>query len=133
MRKTWKDGKVQVLEDVLGNFISTLHKWMELGKARRLEQECHARQEAKAEFRRTSAEEKREFEEARRTELMTFVESWEKAQRIRKYLDAVDETLKLKESAPSKPEAFASWLEWARWYADATCPLTKAGLRKESM
>jgi len=130
LRKNWRDGKVQVLENILGNFISTLHKWIEFKKAGRLDKECSERQKAKADSRRSSVKQEKEFEEARRTELMTFVESWEKAQRIRKYLDAVDETLKLKESAPSKPEAFASWLEWARWYADATCPLTKAIPRK---
>lgn len=133
LRKTWKDGKVQVIENVLGNFISTLHQWMESEKASRLHDECRARQKEKAESRRTLVKAKMDFEEARRTELMTFVESWEKSQRIRNYLDAVDETLELKESAPSKPEEFAAWLEWARWYADMTCPLTKTTPRNESI
>ena len=122
-----------MLENVLGNFISTLHQWMESEKASRLDEECRARQKEKAETRRALFKAKKELEEARRTELMTFVESWEKSQRIRNYLDAVDETLKLKESAPSKPEAFADWLEWARWYADMTCPLTKTSPRNESI
>lgn len=133
LRKTWKDGKVQVLEAVLGNFISTLHQWMESEKASRLDAECRARQRAKAESRRTSVKEKKELEEARRSELMAFVEAWEKSTRIRNYLDAVDETLEKNEVAPFKPEEFALWLEWARWYADEICPLTPSRPRKESV
>lgn len=133
LRKTWKDGKVQVLENVLGNFISTLHKWIEFEKARRLDNECSERQKAKAESRRVSAKEKKEFEEARRAELMAFVDSWEQSQRIRNYLNAVDQTLEKKEIAASRPEEFAKWLEWARWYADEICPLTQSRPRNESV
>ena len=28
------------------------------------------------------------------------------------------------ETRPRNPEAFAMWLEWAKWYADELCPLT---------
>ena len=133
LRKTWKDGKVQVLENVLGNFVSTLHKWIEFEKARRLDKECAERQKIKAESRRTSVKEKQESEEARRTELMAFVDTWEQSQRIRKYLSAVEETLAKKEIAPSKPKEFALWLEWANWYADEICPLTQSRPRNDSV
>ncbi|TWU08883.1 hypothetical protein CA54_41220 [Symmachiella macrocystis] len=133
LRKTWNDGKIQVLENVLGSFISTLHLWMESEKSTRLDDECRARQEVKAESRRKIVKEKKEYEESRRTDLMSSVESWEKSQRIRSYLDALEKTLDKKEVVPSNPEAFPMWLEWAHWYADDICPLTVSRPRPESV
>jgi len=51
LRKSWKDGKVQTVESVLGNFISSLHDWMEFLEGERLDDECEARQEKKAQQR----------------------------------------------------------------------------------
>lgn len=85
LRKTWKNGKVQTVESVLGNFISSLVDWMEYLDDKRLDSECEARQLKKAHQRRASVKEKPQLEPARRDELMSFVESSEKAERIRKY------------------------------------------------
>ena len=133
LRKTWKDGKIQIVEDVLGNFISTLHDWMEHHKLRRLDQECTERQKAKAAKRRAIVQEKKELEQARRKELMEFVEAWENAERIRKYLSAVESKIESNEVAPSDPESFSKWLEWAHWYADMICPITHSKPRDESV
>lgn len=57
---------------------------------------------------------------------MKFVENWETAQRIRRYLAAVDERLTETDASPSDPENLDRWLGWARWYADDLCPLTKS-------
>ena len=64
---------------------------------------------------------------------MAFVDSWEQSQRIRKYLSAVEKTLEKKEVVPSDPERFATWLEWAHWYADEIFPLTQSRPRNESV
>lgn len=132
LRKVWKDGKVQVVESVLGNFISELHDWMAYLKEGRLDRELTIRQQEKAATQRAKLHEMKELEQARHTELMSFVESWERAGRIKKYLKAVRAKIEAKEAASSDPEAFERWLEWADWYADSVCPITKAGVREES-
>ncbi|QDV12233.1 hypothetical protein CA51_21140 [Rosistilla oblonga] len=106
---------------------------LESERASRLDNECRARQKVSAESRRTIVKEKKEIEETRRTELMAFIKSWETSQRIRNYLDTVEKTLEKKEVAPSKPEEFALWLDWAHWYADDICPLTQPRLHNESV
>ena len=63
---------------------------------------------------------------------MSFVEAWEKAERIRKYLKTVRTKIESKEVASSDPEGFERWLEWADWYADLVCPITHSRVRKES-
>ena len=132
LRRQWKDGKVQVVENVLGSFVSKLHDWIDCLKEIRLDRELTIRQQQKAAEQRAKVKEQKDFKEARRTELMSFVEGWEKAERIRNYLKAVRVKLESKEVASSKPEEFKRWLEWADWYADRTCPITQLRAREDS-
>ena len=101
-------------------------------KESRLDRERTIRQQEKATAQRAKLHEMKELEQARRAELMSFVEGWEKAERIRKYLKAVRTKIEAKEAASSNPEAFERWLEWAEWYADSVCPIAKVGVREES-
>ncbi len=133
LRKSWKDGKIQTVESVLGNFVASLHDWMSFLKSERLDKECDERQRQKAEKRRASVKEKAELEQARRKELVNFVESWEKAERIRNYLSAIESAINSKTVSPPNPETFALWVEWAHWYAGSICPISATRPRNESV
>ncbi len=126
-RRKWSDGKVQKLEKVVGSFLNSIPGHLAEIKQSRLDDECERRQKKKAAERRAVQKQELDNENARRTELMKFVEDWEKAQRIRKYLAAVDTRLLEEDARPSNPDALDRWLGWARWYADYLCPLTVAG------
>ena len=116
LRKVWKDGKVQVVEKVLGSFISELHDWMVYLKEDRLDRELTIRQQKKAAAQRAKLQEQKEIEQTRRTELMSFVEAWEKAERIWKYLKTVRTKIEFKEVASSDPEGFERLLECCLLY-----------------
>ncbi|MDZ4852176.1 MAG: hypothetical protein SGI77_23045 [Pirellulaceae bacterium] len=126
LRRRWSDGKVQKLETLIGSFLDAIPKYLAEIKQSRLDKECEQRQKKKADDRRLLQKQEVENENARRAELMKFVEEWETAQRIRRYLAAVDERLTEADASPSDPAALDRWLGWARWYADNLCPLTKS-------
>jgi hypothetical protein len=127
LRRRWSDGKVQKLENIIGSFLNAIPAYLSEIKQSRLDEECIRRQSKKAADRRALQKQEVENEKARRTELMKFVEDWEIAQRIRRYLAAVDERLTEKDAKASQPDNLDRWLGWARWYADCLCPLTVAG------
>lgn len=126
LRRRWSDGKVQKLETLIGSFLDAIPKYLAEIKQSRLDRECEQRQKEKADDQRLKQKQHAADENARRAELMKFVEDWETAQRIRRYLAAVDERLTEADACPSAPEALDRWLGWARWYADNLCPLTKS-------
>lgn len=127
LRRRWSDGKVQKLENIIGSFLDAIPTYLAEIKQFRLDKECEQRQQKKADDRRLMQKKEVDNENARRAELMKFVENWETAQRIRRYLAAVDERLTEADASPSDPEALDRWLGWARWYANYLCPLTKQG------
>ena len=126
LRRRWSDGKVQKLETLIGSFLDAIPRYLAEIKQSRLDRECEQRQKKRSEDRRLKQKQQIEDENARRAELMKFVEDWETAQRIRRYLAAVDDRLADADASPSDPEALDRWLGWARWYADTLCPLTKS-------
>ncbi len=126
LRRRWSDGKVQKLENIIGRFLDAIPTYLAEIKQSRLDNECEQRQKKKADDRRLMRKREVDNENARRAELMKFVEEWENAQRIRRYLAAVDERLTEADASPSDPDALDRWLGWARWYADYLCPLTKS-------
>jgi hypothetical protein len=91
LRRRWSDGKVQKLETLIGSFLDAIPKYLAEIKQSRLDRECEQRQKKKADDRRLKQKQQVEDESARRAELTKFVENWETAQRIRRYLAAVDE------------------------------------------
>ena len=78
-----------------------------------LDLECEKRQRAKADEMRPKLNGLQQFENARRKELQEFVDAWEKAERIRAYLSAVEDKIKSNSVAPSNPETCGAWMEWA--------------------
>lgn len=124
LRRRWSDGKVQKLENIIGSFLDAIPRYLAEIKQSRLDNQCKQRQKKMAADRRLVQEQEVANEKARRAELMKFVEDWETAQRIRRYLTAVDARLTEADASPSDPEGLDRWLGWARWYADYICPLT---------
>lgn len=103
LRRRWSDGKVQKLENVNGSFLDAIPVYLAEIKQSRLDKECEKRQEKKAAERRSVQKQEVENENARRAELMKFIEDWENAQRIRRYLAAVDVRITEEDANPSDP------------------------------
>lgn len=123
MRKRWRDGKNQRVEDGLNSFIVSCIRLAEKNKTKR-------RQEEEDEQRRRDWEEKREKklrqiqeEELRIKALIQSVDSWSLAQRLRNYLKIVrDDPEASRRAIPKKQDPIA-WLAWAHQQADRLDPL----------
>ena len=90
----------------------------------RLDQECEKRQEIKAKERQAARENDATRQEQMIKEINQAANDWAQAKQIREYLAALVGWMDSGETRPRNPEAFAMWLEWAKWYADELCPLT---------
>jgi hypothetical protein len=111
VRRTWADGKKQRVEACLNSFVvglvraaeakSELQRTIE-ERERRWEEDRRA-----AELRRTRERE----EQARIKDLMDRVERWERAERIRRFLDVARSGV-VEDDSIGRP----GWLEWAERY-----------------
>ena len=129
MRKTWADGKVQRLEDVLGRFIETLLRWMAVLEEHRVAEECRERQQAAAARRRQQVQEKKRVEQERRDRLHAVVDQWKRAEDVRAFVNAAESACR--EGSSDRVDVSSEWLTWVKWYADILCPLTVAPPRDE--
>ena len=113
VRKTWNDGKRQLFEDCLGDFLAYLPLVSEKLRAKREEEERRERERQAAEKRREEEEERRRAEERRIKELVGRVERWRLSQDIRAYV----------REAAQASEDMSDDLSWALKHADNLDPL----------
>ena len=128
-RKTWSDGKKQKLELLLGKVCASLRAWIGCERTRRLDRECEARQEQVAKQVRQVAKAHMEAEEKRIDQLEHSAAAWTKADQIRSYLAALQSRVEAGNLPVQDIEGFEQWIEWAHWFADSTCPITKTPAR----
>ncbi len=126
IRRTWSDAKKQRVEDCLNDFIASVIKTAAALRQRRKEQEEAARQREiekvrEAEERKARQARERELEEERRrlAELEAEADAWNRARRIRAYVDAVIAA----KGAGAEGSELAEWVAWARRKADEIDPL----------
>lgn len=130
-RTRWADGKRHQLEDKLGAFAVGLIAILDAKKAKRLDDECEARQKTAVAAVREAAVKRKELAEQRRTKLLEDVAAWKKAGEIRSYLSAIRANLDTGNLRMTDEQKFAAWIDWATWYADCIDPLTPTPPRTE--
>jgi hypothetical protein len=112
-QRSWADSSVQRLETVLNDVALEIFAAAEYGRIERLERERS--RERGMQWLRLRQDRERRIEKLDRD-----VDAWEKALRIRDFLDAFEEAKKLKGETD---DTTRDWIAWARGYADEIDPL----------
>jgi hypothetical protein len=120
LRKRWADAKIQRLEDLIPDFVAgvmrtavalRLHE-QEL-KERELERQKRAQEMIKL-------REQIEAEEKKMEQFNQWIESWEKAERLRRFIAAYAQ--KTSKWAAEKQSHYKEWIAWANQQADRVDP-----------
>lgn len=124
IRATWADGRVQIVENCIGDFIVGLKVAAAAIKKSRLESEAWARR--REEERKQREEQQRRAEEhKRRVEFVNgLIENWEEANRVRTFVMALTEAASQMECSDEKRSEIQQVLDWTTNYADFLDPLT---------
>ena len=124
-RKTWSDGRKQRLEDCLNSFVVGLIRAAMAIKHLRVERERREREWQEQRRQREEAERIRREEEEKLKYLDREVESWQRSQKIRSYIEAVKKW-GIQKYGEIKPESkLQQWLTWATKQADRLDPLVE--------
>ena len=124
-RKTWSDGRRQRLEDCLNSFVGGLIKAAMAIKHLRAERERREREWQEQRRQREEAERFRREEEEKLKDLDREVESWQRSQKIRSYIEAIKKW-GIQKYGEIKPESkLQQWLTWATKQADRLDPLVE--------
>ncbi|MCP3669456.1 MAG: hypothetical protein GY814_03265 [Gammaproteobacteria bacterium] len=116
IRQSWSDGKIQIIENCLGTFITGLHHAAYVIKEHR--QECEQREKERAERNRQWHENQRlvNIEKQKIEKLSSDIESWQTAENIRRYIEEV-------KRASIETDGLEIWVEWALGYAAKIDPI----------
>ncbi len=104
---TWKDKRGAPIESVLHEVLESVPLWEAVLKEERLEAEQQKANAEAAEKRRIQAARTQEILRRQRARLVGNLEAWERAQRLRQLVQAVEQ------SQPKFSE-LTPWLEWAK-------------------
>jgi hypothetical protein len=118
-RHTWKDRVGRPLEAQLHEVIAEVPVWEDALRTRRLESEKRVADAREQEARRIEAERAEAILRAQRASLVQNMLAWERAERIRQFILAVEQ------SADPTPQAQA-WLAWANEQAKRLDPLASS-------
>jgi hypothetical protein len=120
-RKNWKDTKTAPLEKKLSSILAGLSSASVSIKVLREKEEARDREWAEDERRRLERARNTETQRRLRLSLVKHTERWERAERLRTFIKAVEDQLKI---APlADPELAQPWIDWARKQADLLDPL----------
>jgi len=125
-RHSWSDGKVQRVEGCLNKFCIALIDLALAIKVDRAKKEERERLRLIEQQRREAIIEARSAEKARREAFEADFAKWEKADRMRQYLDKYEASLAEQELSDVEMANKKEWLQWARNHADLVDPLTQA-------
>ena len=124
IRATWADGRIQILENCVGDFIVGLKVASAAIKKSRLESEAWARRR-EDERKQREEQQRRAEEHKRRAEFVSgLIENWEEANRVRTFVKALTEAATRTESSDEKKNEIQQVLDWTTKYADLLDPLT---------
>lgn len=115
-RRVWKDRAKCPLEAQLHEVMEALPSWEAVLKEARLEAEQREADAREAENRRLAAARAQEVSRQRRANLVKNLEAWERADRLRGFIAAV-------EAADGQSAETLAWLKWAREQVEALDPL----------
>lgn len=121
-RKNWHDTDNKKIERQIGEIIIWIMDAIHVEKVLREKREAEKVRRLEEERIRLQLEERREKELEQLKLLNQYVENWHKANRIRKFVDAVE--VKMSEiDEEEEREKLIVWLKWARDKADFLDPL----------
>ncbi len=124
VRASWADGRVQIVENCLGDFIVGLKVAAAAIKKDRLEREEWNRR-WEEERRKKEEQQRRAEEHKRKAEFISrLIENWEEANRVRAFMRALTEAASQRELADDKGREIQQLLDWTAEYADLLDPLT---------
>ncbi|EJF74077.1 hypothetical protein A462_00079, partial [Pseudomonas sp. Ag1] len=120
-RKNWKDTKTAPLEKKLSSILVGLSSASVSIKVLREKEEVRNREWAEDERRRLERARTTETQRRLRLSVVKHTERWERAERLRAFIKAVEDRLKI---APIADQEMANpWIDWARKQADLLDPL----------
>jgi hypothetical protein len=124
VRGTWSDGKIQRVEDCLGDFVVGVKVAAAAIKKNRQETEEWARR--REEERKQREEQQRRAEEhKRKAEFVTeLIENWEEAQRVRTFVSAMTECAGQLELPDEARHDIQQVVDWTTEYAESLDPLS---------
>ena len=123
-RTKWSDAKLQRIENLIPDFVSGL---MRIAVALRRREEDRKRREAEQQKRaleRAQLQRDIEEEEKKLEQLNSWIDSWESAERMRRFIAAYAEKTRSR-SSEKQPE-YNAWIEWATLQADRIDPFVFA-------
>lgn len=123
VRRSWGDGAKQRVEECLNAFVGSLIAVAQKTKIHRLEMEERQREFQETERRRQqeALRSAKEAEEIRA--LDASLAAWEKAQRIRVFVAALDELHAASRASTFGDVPIPDWIAWATEYANRIDPL----------
>lgn len=120
-RKNWKDTKTAPLEKKISSILAGLSSASVSIKVLREKEEVRNREWAEDERRRLERARATEIQRRLRLSVVKHTERWERAERLRAFIKAVEDRLKI---APIADREMANpWIDWARKQADLLDPL----------
>ena len=120
-RKNWKDTKTAQLEKKLSSILAGLSSASVSIKVLREKEEARNRKWAEDERRRVERARTKEAQRLLRLNLVKHTERWERAERLRAFIKAVEGRQRI---APLADQEMANpWIDWARKQADFLDPL----------
>ncbi len=124
IRATWADGRVQIVENCIGDFIVGLKVAAAAIKKDRLEREEWNRR-WEEERKKKEEQQRRAEEHQRRAEFIGgLIKNWQEANRVRTFVRALTEAASQKELPDDKKHEIQQVLDWTTKYADSLDPLT---------
>ena len=119
-RTRWSDAKVQRVENRISDFVAALMRTAISLRRREEERKQHEAQQQKRAQERAQLQKDIEEEEKKLEQFNTWVDLWERAERLRRFISAYAERTRSR-SAERQPEHDA-WIEWATRQADRIDP-----------
>jgi hypothetical protein len=125
IRATWADGRIQIVENCIGDFIVGLKVAAAAIRKDRLEREAWNRRWE--EERKKEEEQRRRAEEHKRRAAFVggLIKNWDEANRVRTFVRALTEAASQKALPDDKKEEIQQVLDWTTKYAELLDPLTK--------
>jgi hypothetical protein len=126
IRKRWRDGKRQKLEDQLGDLLAGLIKAAAIAKERERVRAEEERRRLELEKQRMEQERLRRIDSARWRHLCELATLSRQANMVRAFLDEFEERAKRKLGEQELPAKMRDWFSWARARADVADPVLRS-------
>jgi len=124
VRGSWADGRIQLVENCLGDFIVGVKVAAAAIKKSRLEREESARRREE-ERKQREVQQKKAAEHKRKAEFITeLIENWEEAQRVRMFVRAMTECVNQLELSDEEKHNIQQVVDWTNEYAESLDPLS---------